>query len=323
MKFSNYKIPVREENNPNVELEYTQGYKTSKKYRCRDPFILLYGDKYYFYKGTYSGVVCLVSDDLETWSDPVKVFPLPENFHGIKDNFWAPEVHYYNGYFYLFTSVFSSKTNHRCISVYRADNPLGPFVDIADGCISPKDWDAIDGTLYVDPQGQPWMVFVHEWTSMPDQVGSMVAAKLSEDFTHLISEPIELFKANDRTDREGYRGITDGPYMYTDANGHLMMIWSNVCKGLGYYVAIVHSETDTIEGPWTHQEEFLYRWGLVPGYNDDGGHAMIFEDKNGKTLMALHAPNGIYRNEKGEEIKYEHLHLFPIVEKDGTIVIEQ
>ena len=44
MKFSNYKIPVREENNPNVKLEYTQGYKTSKKYRCRDPFILLYGD---------------------------------------------------------------------------------------------------------------------------------------------------------------------------------------------------------------------------------------------------------------------------------------
>ena len=50
---------------------------------------------------------------------------------------------------------------------------------------------------------------------------------------------------------------------------------------------------------------------------------MIFEDKNGKTLMALHAPNGIYRNEKGEEIKYEHLHLFPIIEKDGTILIEQ
>jgi FMN-dependent NADH-azoreductase len=64
---------------------------------------------------------------------------LAENFHGIKDLFWAPECHYYKGNFYIFTSVYSNKTNHRCISVYRADNPMGPFVDIADGCICPKD----------------------------------------------------------------------------------------------------------------------------------------------------------------------------------------
>ena len=322
MKFSNQNIPVRDENKPKIKPEYTLNYKTSAKYPCRDPFIMLYDGKYYLYKGMYKGVACLVSDDLENWSDPVVVLPIPENFHGIKDIFWAPECHYYNGYFYIFTSVFSSKTNHRCISVYRSDNPLGPFKDIADGCISPKDWDAIDGTLYVDPQGQPWMVFVHEWTSMPDKIGSMVAAKLSEDFTHFISEPIELFKADERKDREGYHGITDGPYMYTDSNGHLMMIWSNVCKGVGYYVAIVHSQSDTIEGPWVHQDEFLYRWGLRPEYKDDGGHACIFADKEGKTWMALHAPNGRYTNDKGEVTNFEHLHLYPIIEKDGTISIE-
>ena len=319
MKFSNLNIPVTEANNPKIKTVNTLNRKTSNKYGCRDPFILVYGDKYYFYQGTGKGVICSVSDDLENWDDPVIVLPIPENFHGIKDLFWAPECHYYKGNFYIFTSVFSSKNNHRCVSVYRADNPLGPFVDIADGCICPQDWDTIDGTLYVDPQGQPWMVFVHEWTSMPDKNGGMCAAKLSEDFTHFISEPIELFRAKDRG--EGYGGVTDGPYMYTDENGHLMMIWSNGLRGVGYLVAIAHSESDTIEGPWTHQEKLLYCDKLRPDFKIDGGHAMIFNDKNGKTLITMHGPNGRIKDEEGNVLDYEHLLIYPLIEKDGTLVI--
>ena len=319
MKFSNLNIPVLDKE-VKLNLEYTQNRKTSEKLGCRDPFILLYDNKYYFYQGAGSrGVVCSVSDDLETWSDQVTVLPVPENFHGIKDLFWAPECHYYKGNFYIFTSVYSNKTNHRCISVYRADNPMGPFVDIADGCICPKDWDTIDGTLYVDNDGQPWMVFVHEWTSMPDHNGGMCAAKLSEDFTHLISEPVELFRAKDRG--EGYGGVTDGPYMYEDENGHLMMIWSNGLKDVGYLVAIAHSESDTILGPWTHQDKLLYRKDIKPGFVD-GGHAMIFNDKNGVTKITLHGPNGRRKDEEGNVIDYEHLLIFDLVEKDGTLEIK-
>lgn len=321
MKFSNLNIPVSDATKPKIVPVNTLNRKTSNKYPCRDPYILLYDNKYYFYQGAGSnGVICSVSDDLENWSDPINVLPIPENFHGIKDMFWAPECHYYKGHFYIFSSVFSSKTNHRCVSVYRADNPLGPFVDIADGCICPKDWDTIDGTLYVDKKGQPWMIFVHEWTSMPDHNGGMCAAKLSEDFTHFISEPIELFRAKDRG--EGYNGVTDGPYMYEDKNGHLMMIWSNMYHGLGYFVAVVHSETDTMEGPWTHQEEFLYCKDLRPDFTIDGGHAMILNDKDGVTKILMHGPNGKKKDEDGNIIDFEHLLIYDIIEENGTIKIK-
>ena len=313
MKVSNMNIPVKAENNPKSYPTEIDTQKTSVFYGCRDPYILLYGGKYYFYRGMGgNGIGCAVSDDLENWSKPQTVFAVPENFHGVKDLFWAPECHYYKGHFYIFTSVFSGKYNHRTISVYRADNPLGPFTDIADGCITPKDWDAIDGTLYVDEQGQPWMVFVHEWTSMPDHNGGMCAAKLSEDFTHFISEPVQLFLARDP--EWATNGVTDGPYVFTQTDGKIGMIWSNSCKE-GYCVGVAYSD-GKIDGNWSQREDLLYCRHLTPDFNTDGGHAMIFYDKDGKAVMPLHGPNGKYDGSS------EHLQLFELEEKNGTIGIK-
>lgn len=322
MKVSNLNIPVRPENRPVIvpTFEDVRNNPNSKNrlsagFPCRDPFIMLYDNRYYLYHGaSESGIFCSVSDDLEVWSDPVKVFAVPENFHGTKCLFWAPECHYYNGYFYIFTSVWSKIYEHRVISVYRSNNPLGPFEDIAGGCITPKDWDAIDGTLYVDDEGQPWMVFVHEWTSMPDDNGGMCAAKLSEDFTHFISEPIHLFYA--KTPAWATRGITDGCYLYTTDAGELLMIWSNFSKN-EYAIGLVKSESGKIEGPWTHCEDTVYQRGQKPQFAEDGGHGMIFQTREGKTKMVLHSPNKKLPN--GD---YEHIVMYDVVEKNGLIEIE-
>lgn len=316
MKFSNYNIPVSQDNNPKIEPVKSETRRTSTKFACRDPYILAYGGKYYFYQSAGTpGVKCSVSDDLEHWSEPVMVYNTPENFHGIGCYYWAPECHYYKGKFYIFTSVQSGKcNNHRVISVYRGDNPLGPFYDIADGCITPPEWDAIDGTLYVDDDGQPWMVFVHEWTSMPDKNGGMAAAKLSEDFTHFISEPIQLFLARDP--KWAKNGVTDGPYMYKTEDGNLLMIWSNFSEK-GYVVAISKSDNGKIDGNWLHCEKLLYENALRPDFTVDGGHAMIFKAYDGKIKIALHGPNG-----KRPDGDFEHLLIYNLVEKDGLLEIE-
>lgn len=311
MKVSNLNIPISEKNNPRF-IPKTGERTTSGGVACRDPFILVYGGRYYLYRGTGKGVVCSVSDDLEHWSDAVTVFDKPENFHGVRDLFWAPECHYFRGHFYIFTSVFSSLINHRCVSVYRADNPLGPFEDIAGGRITPEDWDAIDGTLYVDGDGDPWLVFVHEWTSMPEGNGAMAAARLSDDFTHLISEPIQLFRAKDPS--WAVKGVTDGPYLYTTDKGSLLMIWSNFGAN-GYVVACARSASGNIEGPWTHESELVYEKDLRPEFTFDGGHAMIFADVNGKTKMTLHSPN------KAQGDTVEHVVIFDLKEENDRIVI--
>lgn len=313
MKVSNLNIPVTVR--PTNPIERNR--LVSEHLYCRDPFILLYGDTYYLYHRGREGkqILCSVSDDLEHFSDPVVVFDPPTGFHGVKDLFWAPECHYWKGNFYIFTSVFSSRTNHRSISVYRSESPLGPFADIAGGCISPRDWDAIDGTLYVDEKGDPWMVFVHEWTSMPDKVGGMVAARLSDDFTHFESEPKHLFSAKDPV--WATAGVTDGPYLYTADDGRLMMIWSNF-GDCGYTIGVAHSLSGSIEGPWVQQIEPLYRKGLRPEFVLDGGHGMIFHSKEGKTMLSFHMPN-----RKTEDGIYEHVCFAELIEAYGTLMIGQ
>ena len=311
MRLSNLHIPVNKDLKVNLPTDVA--YKTSEKFATRDPFIMLYDNTYYFYAGAgVKGVRCYVSKDLENWSAPVPVYTPPENFHGIKDCFWAPECHYYKGNFYIFSSVFSNKTNHRSISVYRSNNPLGPFEDIADGCVGMPEWDTIDGTLYVDEKGQPWLVFVHEWTCQPDKIGGMAVARLSDDLSRLISEPKEIFKATDTPFARN--NVTDGPYLYQTESGRLIMIWSNHGEK-SYFIAKAYSDNG-IDGDWKHENELLYEQGLRPEFEFDGGHGMIFEDKQGRLMLALHTPN---RKFDGH---YEHLLLLELIEENNTLRIK-
>ena len=147
----------------------------------RDPFMLV-DDGVYFLYGT--GVLnkdwdnttwdCYVNDSGSLsgeWKKTEKlVYQKPAH---AQKQFWAPEVHKYNGSYYMLASYYSSKTNHRGTSILKAPSPTGPFVEISDGHITPHDIDAIDGTFYVDKNNQPWLVFVHEWTCTNDNIGRM------------------------------------------------------------------------------------------------------------------------------------------------------
>ena len=311
MKISNRNIPVTPQCDPaNIPTEFPN--RLSDNIFCRDPYILLYGDHYYLYRTAgKKGMECLVSKDLLCWSEPVPVFTAPDDFHGVDDFFWAPECHYYKGNFYIFTSVYSKVYEHRVIAAYRATNPLGPFEDITNGRLSPDGWDAIDGTLYVDDKGQPWLIFVHEWTSTPDKVGTMATAKLSEDFTRLISEPVELFRATDPVWSDS--DVTDGPYPFVDDNGKIAMIWSNFSPK-GYCVGIAESLGKDHLGPWVQKDVPLYQKELCEEYVLDGGHAMLFYSKEGKLMMSMHSPNSDRHG------IYEHVTLLELDESNGLAI---
>ncbi len=260
----------------------------------RDPYVLYDNGMYYMYT---TGWKCYTSKTLYgVWQGPKKVVNLPAG-HEASNDYWAPEVHKYNGEYYMFTTYYSSKTENRGCTILKASTPLGPFEEITNGHITPNDWYAIDGTLYIDETGQPWMVFVHEWTSMEDNIGSFAAAKLSEDFTHFISEPVELFKANDASWCTS--GVTDGCFMYTCADGSLLMLWSSYNYG-NYVLAVARSESGNIEGPWVQENDFLYGSSTLRKY--DGGHGMIFTTSKGEMYLSLHSPNEETKGQKTEAI---------------------
>ncbi len=272
---------------PTACAENTMDYTlTSADFQIRDPFVLVHNGLYYMY-GTCAtaqkGYGCFVSPDLAHWAGPFNVFTAPADFDGIKD-FWAPECHEYGGKFYLFATYFSRTTGHRGVSVFRADDPLGPFEEISDGHVTPHDRDSIDGTLYVDDAGQPYMVYVEEWTSTDDGVGRMAVATLTDDLSRFASAPKTLFRADDPSWKP--HKITDGPFLYTSRTGKLLMLWSNGSPE-GYCVALASAKAVT--GPWRQQRARLY--AKDKRHACDGGHGMLFTDQNGQLTLCIHAPN--------------------------------
>jgi beta-xylosidase len=288
------------------EKEYTM--ITSTINYLRDPCILV-EDGVYYAHGT--GWVCYknTSGDLGgAWTKVGTVASVGDPALDGGDH-WAPEVHKYNGAYYMFTTYKNKKTGRHGCTILKSDSPEGPFAEITGGQITPAEWDAIDGTLYVDPEGQPWMVFVHEWISMPDKVGTFAAAKLSEDLTHFISEPFELFRADEPA--WAVMGVTDGCWLYTTKEGDLLMLWSNF-DALGYTVAVARSSNGRLDGEWIHERELLYSKAMTGEY--DGGHAMIFTALDGQTYLSFHSPNAAVGDRRETPV------FLAIEEKDGRLV---
>lgn len=248
----------------------------------RDPAVLVDNGVYYVYGTDWKYSKNTTGDLQNGWSELKSAVIAPED---VQTNMWAPEVHKYNGAYYMFTTYFSKQYQRRGCTIFKASSPEGPFTEWS-GFITPTDWDSIDGTLYIDESGQPWMVFVHEWISTSDNVGRMVAAKLSPDFKSLISTPIELFRADDSAwSRER---ITDGPWLYKTKDGSLLMIWSN-WDPYGYCVGIARSSNGKIDGTWTQDEKPLFSREYTGEH--DGGHGMIFRGLDKRLYLSLHSPN--------------------------------
>lgn len=297
--------------NKDSDFRYVDNYEdliiTVDGINLRDPCILLHDGIYYMY-GTWWQCYRNTTGNLQSGWEKVKgdVVVFPEDAY---TDYWAPEVHEYKGKFYMFTTYRSSKNEKRGCAVFCADSPEGPFELISDGHVTPSDRNCIDGTLYVDENGQPWMVFVLEWVDT--NMGGMACAKLSDDLTHFISEPVELFDADAPKWATG--NVTDGPWLYRCENGELIMIWSNFGND-GYSVGIAHSTTGLVTGPWIQDDETLFPVGSHKKY--DGGHGMLFTDINGKLWMSIHSPNTA-RTDRPETPVF-----IPVKEENGTLIFD-
>jgi beta-xylosidase len=266
----------------------------------RDPFVVPVPSegRYYLYGtlGAYTwgdsavGFDGYTSTDLENWEGPFPVFRPAPGFWADR-NFWAPEVHLYQGRYFMLAS-FKAPGICRGTQILAAASPRGPFLPLSAGPVTPPDWECLDGTLFVTPQGEPWMVFCHEWVQVGD--GQVCAIPLRQDLSAAAGEPVILFRASqapwahqlDSKGRKGY--VTDGPWMQRLPNGELLILWSSFCAG-DYAIGVARSPSGQLLGPWQQDPQPLYK--------NDGGHCMTFWDFDGHLQLSLHRPNG-FPNER-------------------------
>lgn len=256
--------------------------------RIRDPFIYLEDGTYYMYArcDNNMGVQVYKSTDLENFSEPTVCFTPPADFWATMDN-WAPEMHKYNGKYYLFVS-YKAENACRGTQIFIAEQPEGPFRIHSDGPVTPHDWECLDGTLYVDKNGTPYMIFCHEWLQVHN--GEMCCVKLSDDLSRAVSEPHVMFRAGDhslpreiRHSDTHYGMVTDGCFIYKTDSDRLIMIWASIGENHTYLELQAICDDGNIFGTWRHDAPPIFR--------KDGGHGMIFKDIDGKQKITLHSPN--------------------------------
>ena len=264
----------------------------SKDIRVRDPYIVPVKEtgKYYMFGTTDSdpwdgkgeGFLVYESVDLQHWSEPKYAFQPASDFWAEK-NFWAPEVHFYRGSWYIFASFFANG-HRRGTQILKSDNLTGPYAPISEGPVTPREWECLDGTLYVDEAGKPWIVFCHEWVQIHN--GEVCAMPLTEDLTAPAGEPVTLFRAKEAPWVVSFPGegnfVTDGPFMFRGSDGKLKMLWSSFSTG-DYAIGVAESVSGSVLGPWVQQERPV---------RENGGHGMIFDDFEGRTWLSIHSPNG-------------------------------
>ena len=313
----------------NVTERCTPPLITRNDFRASDPFI--YTDRaakrYRIYLQTHdtdvygAGVQMRTSKDLLHWSLPKQVLMVPAKRKCT--SVWAPEMHAYNGKYYMFATISTKKgafpelpvlepgdwikkaRPKRGTWIYRADSPEGPFTEWSTESIPPPEWSTLDGTFWVE-DGKPYMVFCHEWTQVRD--GRMVAVQLTPDLKSAAGEPFELFRASSRPDAKtdaNATHVTDGPFLYRSHNGSLLMLWSSTCK-TGYCVYVTRSESGKLVGPWGPHERI---------FDLDGGHPMLFRTIHGQLMMAIHQPNKPWEKKRTR--------ILPMLDLGNTLRIDE
>lgn len=292
--------------------------------RIRDPFVVAHGRMYYLYGagrhewGDFdeNAIYVFRSTDLENWEEPTPVFFLPraEEFWGCAD-LWAPEVHLYNGKFYLFVSILGKPGfgtpqdavgavseeelafRHliRGTQIAVCDTPDGEFRPVANRPGTPVGPSCIDGTLYAE-DGRPYHIYSHDWPhNFRDDIdcydGEIMAVEMTPDLTENVGEPFLLFRSSEAGRQpcehicpEGtvrYRYGSDAPFLSKMANGSLLLTWSPIPEG-NYLVVAAVSKSGSIRGPWEHLE--------MPIFDKNGGHAMFFNTFDGRRMMCIHCP---------------------------------
>lgn len=281
------------------------------EFHVHDPWILPHEETrtYYLYTAgrpellstNRAGVVTYKSKDMKDWAGPYVVFMVPDGiWANPTEGAWAPEVHRYNGRFYLFVTLHNSEriidrppdawriTHWRGTTIAVADSPEGPFVVLKTNApVPPAEFMSLDGTLYIE-DGVPWMVYAHEWVQIID--GTMEAIPLKPDLSDAAGAPIHLFKASDapwinaqrKPSKRENRYVTDGPELFRTKTGQLLMLWSSYDKD-GYVQTVARSKSGKLAGPWEQLEP------LVRG---DSGHGMLFRTFEGQLMLVLHHPFG-------------------------------
>lgn len=212
-----------------------------------DPFVLHHDGKYFMYATSSSeGFRVWESENMVSWQE--KGLALNRNSVGNKwgtGNFWAPEVRYYQGKFYMTYSA-KGEDNLMKIRVARSESPLGPFINWSEPFCKSDTFSYIDGSLFFDGKDN-YLFYVRDCSRNVihgKHVSQIFVCRLNEDLTAFSGSPRLIL-----TPDQEWEGINsswmwnEGPFVVKHKDTFYLFYSANVYSSQDYSVGVAMSKS--------------------------------------------------------------------------------
>lgn len=264
-----------------------------------DPFVLVEDGYHVYATGAQIGFFHWTSGDLTAFERDKAL----KKAKWVSGDYWAPEVYPWQGrYAMLFTGRW--KQNHSLrIGIAFADAPEGPFEDPLGAPLFDFGYAAIDGTLVVDDEGAPYMIYSRDCSENRidgRHESHLYGVRLADDLMSTVGEPVLLTTPDApwETASGDYRW-NEGPAVLRHDGKYYLFYSANYFASREYGVGVAMADAPL--GPYVKQANNpILTW--VPG--EDGqaiisgpGHNSFFT-VGGELFTAYHthtdpaAPSG-------------------------------
>lgn len=240
---------------------------------AHDPVAAYCEGKYYVFT-TGGGI--MQSEDMKVWKNVGTTtkgwdFSFAQKYvPGFRGGYWAPDIIFHNGLWYLYysCSAFGKNTSVIGVATNKTLNPDSPdykWVNHGEvvGSIPGRDnWNAIDPNVAIDENGDAWMSFGSFW-------GGIKLVKLDKTLTKL-AEPQEWYGVcyrpegtypayEDKVLKQDPRGkifdagedAVEAPFIFKKGNyWYLFVSYDYCCRGENSTYKVVVGRSEKITGPY-------------------------------------------------------------------------
>ena len=270
---------------------YTNPLKTvdGDTLRFGDPFVYKYGDTYYMTGTTAeNGFDYYTSKDMVTWKYGGPLYRKSENHFGA-GAFWAPEVEYYKGKFYMTYSCLDAKRGLLLSCLAVSDKPEGPFKDLYTPWFD-LNYSAIDCHIFVDddPRQTPYLFYSRNGSRDGYAYGEIWSVRLQDDLSGFDGEPRLIGQADQPWElvcRDKNR-CNEGPFVIK-YEGTYYMTYSGNDTGQSHYGVGIATAPHPL-GPWAKYDDNPQMITDFSRGISSPGHNSIITSPDGSELFIVY-----------------------------------
>ena len=215
-----------------------------------DPSIIKEGNSWYVFgtgEAEKNGIRVLRSDNGTNWYATPVIFPTAPSWWKTyvpnhETNQWAPDIQYYNGRYWLYYSVSKFRSNTSLIGLLSTNSiTSGQWRD--DGLVirstSSDNFNAIDGDLVIDKDGNPWLSYGSFWSGI----------KLTRLDKNTMKPTGNVYSIATRPNSPN-NAIEAPSITYKDGYYYLFVSFDSCCQGVNSTYKIAYGRSKNITGPY-------------------------------------------------------------------------